>query len=126
MENLKNTLRRPTVILLDAYGTMLDMSEVERKVNSLMDSKRGYLVWYELFMQYCFVDNCIQQFNDFTAIAKATMKMAASSFNVSISDTSIASVLELLKHLPLNENAQEGLSNLSDQNFRIAVLTNAI
>lgn len=125
MEELKNDFKKPTVILLDVYETLLDMSEVERKVNSLMDSKRGYLVWFELFMQYCFVDNCTVQFNDFTAIAKATMKMAAKTFDAHISDSSIEHVLDLLKHLPLNENVQNGLSDLSNQNFRIAALTNS-
>lgn len=125
MEDLKNDLQKPAVILFDVYETLLDMSEVERKVNNLMDSKRGYMVWFELFMQYCFVDNCTVQFNDFTAIAKATMKMAAKTFDTDLSDSSIEYVLELLKHLPLNENVQKGLSEISNQNFRIAALTNS-
>ena len=125
MEEVKQNLKKPVVILLDVYETLLDMSEVERKVNNLLDSKRGYIVWFELFMQYCFVDNCTVQFNDFTSIGKATLKMAAKTFDVHISEASSESLLELLKHLPLKDEVQNGLSELSNQNFRIAALTNA-
>lgn len=69
--------KKPKVILLDVYETLLNMSDVERRVNSLLASIRGYTIWFELFMEYCFVDNCTIQFNDFPSIAKATLMMAA-------------------------------------------------
>ena len=113
------------VILLDVYGTLLDMSEVEKKVNNLMDSRRAYIKWFDLFMQYCFVDNCTNQFNDFLSIAAATMEMTAQLFGKAVRKEEIESVLELFKHLPLTEGVQDGLSILHDLNFRIAALTNS-
>lgn len=121
----KNVGTNPKLILFDVYETLLDMTEVERKVNNLMHNKRGYAVWFELFMEYCFVDNCTIQFNDFTSIAKATMQMTAQAFDVEISGQNIDSVLALLKHLSLNEGVQNGLSLLANQNYRIAALTNS-
>lgn len=119
------TISKPKVILLDVYGTLLNLAEVERKVNALMDSKRAYIKWFDLFMQYCFVDNCTNQFNDFLSIAKATMQMTARMFGEKVSDYDIMSILELLKHVPLEEAVPEGLSLLYDNNFRIAALTNS-
>jgi 2-haloacid dehalogenase len=118
-------INRPSVILLDVYETLLDMAEVERRVNGLLDSKRGYTIWFELFMQYCFVDNCTVQFHDFSAIAKATMQMAARTMGGTVNDYDINSVLELLKHLPVHEGVPQGLSRLNDLGFRIAALTNS-
>lgn len=115
----------PKVILLDVYETLLDMAEVERRVNVLLDSKRGYAFWFELFMQYCFVDNCTVQFNDFASIAKATMQMAASSLGKTVSEHGINDVLELLKHLPVHNGVPQGLSRLNDIDFRVAALSNA-
>src|SRR5690349_19935042 len=115
----------PEVILFDVYETLLDMSEAERKINGLLDSKRGYTIWFELSMEYCFVDNCTVQFNDFSSIAKATLKMTGKKLDTSIADNACAPVVELMKHLPLKENVQEGLSLLHDQDLRIAALTNA-
>jgi 2-haloacid dehalogenase len=116
---------KPTVILLDVYETLLDMNEVEKKVNQLLDSKRGYTIWFELFMQYCFVDNCIVQFNDFPSIAYATMQMAGRTLGKEIGEHDINGVMELLKHLPVHDGVQEGLSQLNDAGFRIAALTNS-
>lgn len=116
---------KPTLILLDVYETLLDMGEVERKVNQLLNSKRGYTIWFQLFMQYCFVDNCIKQFNDFPSIAFATMQMAGQTLAREIQEEDIYAVMELLKQLPIHEGVQEGLSSLIDQGFHIAALTNS-
>jgi 2-haloacid dehalogenase len=116
---------KPSVILFDVYETLLDMSSVERKVNNLMDSIRGYRIWFELFMQYCFVDNCTTQFNDFSSIAKATMKMTGSLLGHNVSDDAANDILEQLKHVQVHEEVPENLSLLSDEGYRIAALTNS-
>src|SRR3954454_24536816 len=113
-ETDRTSTTKPQIIVLDVYGTILDMSEMKRKVNSLLDSRKGYLIWFELFMQYCFVDNCTIQFNDFTSIAKATMQMTAYKLGRKIDDNTIDSVLEILKHLPVQYGVQQGLSALID------------
>jgi len=125
MQANSNLHTMPKLILMDVYETMLDMSEVERTVNRLMDARRGYMIWFELFMQYCFVDNCTIQFNDFASIAGATMKMTGKTLGRLINDNDINEVLELLKHLPVKEEVQEGLSQLSQADIRIAALTNS-
>lgn len=116
---------RPNLIILDVYETLLDMREVEKKVDSMYNNRNGYTIWYNLFMQYCFVDNCIDQFNDFPAIARATMQMTGEILNRQIAEKDISSVLDLLKHLPLNPEVQEGLSMLNDRGFEIIALTNS-
>jgi 2-haloacid dehalogenase len=124
MENGEHQIK-PTLILLDVYETLLDTGEMQRRVNHLLDSKRGYTIWFELFMQYCFVDNCTAQFNDFNSIANATMHMAARSLGNAVDENEVQNILALLKHLPLHEGVEEGLSVLSDHGFRIAALTNS-
>lgn len=116
---------RPTTIMLDVYETLLDMTGVEKIVNQILDSKRGYILWFDLFMQYCFVDNCIEQFNDFPSIAYATLQMAGRTLGQEIDERDIEEVLELMKHLPVHEGVQEGLSQLNDSGYKIAALTNS-
>ncbi|HEX2536074.1 MAG TPA: haloacid dehalogenase type II [Chitinophagaceae bacterium] len=116
---------KPQVILLDVYDTLLDMSDVERRVNNLLDSKRGFRIWFELMMQYCFVENCTGRYHDFTAIGKATLKMAGKILGEAVSEDRIDDLLHLMRQLPLQEDAHDGLSALYDQGFRLAALTNA-
>lgn len=125
MQSKSGNFPRPQMLLMDVYETMLDMSEVERRVNSITDSKRGYLIWFELFMEYCFVDNCTAQFNDFISIARATLKMTGKALRREVSEMEIDRVLELMKHLPLHAGVQKGLSLLNDMGFRMAALTNS-
>lgn len=116
---------KPGYIFFDVYETLLDMSEVEKRVNMLLNSKMAYTIWFNLFMEYCFVDTCISQFNTFPAIAKATMQMAANLLSREISNEDIESILELLKHLPLHDDVQQALSMLNDKGYHIAALTNS-
>ena len=126
MQETDNTsTTKPQIIVLDVYETLLDLSDMERKINSLLDNRKGYALWSELFMQYCFVDNCTIQFNDFVSIAKATMQMTAYKLGRSISGFDIDNVLEMLKHLPVHDGVQQGLSALNDAGYRIAALTNS-
>jgi 2-haloacid dehalogenase len=125
MKQETNDIVKPSILLFDVYETLLDMSDVERRVNNLMDSIRGYRIWFELFMQYCFVDNCIAQFNDFSSIGKATMKMTGTLLGHNVQDDDTNDVLEMLKHVPVHEEVPEYLSVLSDAGYRIAALTNS-
>jgi len=124
MEKMKS-FHKPSVLLLDVYETLLDMSDLERKVNNLMDSKRGYVLWFELCMQYCFVYNCISKFEPFLKIAKATMQMTAKTLGANVTEAAIDEALYMLGHLPIKDEVPKALSNLMDKNFRIAALTNA-
>lgn len=123
--NTSEEFNRPQVIFLDLYETMLDMTEVERRLNHLLDSKRGYTLWFELLMQHCFADNSYQVFHAFTDIARATMQMSAKMFGRSLEDNAVNDLLRLLEHLPVHDGVQEGLSRLKDAGFLLVALTNA-
>lgn len=125
MQSNDKSFVRPKVILFDVYETLLNMAEVEKLVNNILNNRLGYVIWFELFMQYCFVDNCISKFNSFDSIARATMQMAAESMRRTVSKEDTNQLLEMLKHLPVHADVQEGLSLLKDQGFRIAALTNS-
>jgi 2-haloacid dehalogenase len=111
------------LVILDVYGTILDMADVKKKVNKILDSKRGYTIWTEILLHYSLVDNHTT-FHPFAEIARSAMGMAAEAFDVSYTDESMDKVLELMEHLPLKENAQDGLSLFQDYNYKLAALTN--
>jgi 2-haloacid dehalogenase len=122
--NKESNAAQADVILLDVYETLLSMNDVEKKVNQLTDSKRGYILWFELFMQYCAVDNLLASHHDFNTIAGATLKMTGGRLGKKIDDDDCEDVVRLLKHLSVQEEVQEGLSKLSSQGYRLAALTN--
>lgn len=121
--NVSNHL--PKFIILDVYETILDMGEIERRVNQLMDSKRAYIIWFELLMQHTFVENNSREFHDFASVAAATLRMTSKLLEHSIQEADVSGILELMKQLPIREGVQTGLSGLSDHHFKIAALTNS-
>lgn len=127
IETLENSIKtlRPKVIVFDVYDTLLDMSDVERKINLITDSKRGYLLWIELFMEYCFANNSLDTFHDFFSIARATLQMTGIKLGRMIADAEADDTLKILKHLPVREGAPSCLSELNDSDFTVIALTNA-
>lgn len=115
----------PGLILLDVYETLLDMSDVKRRVNGLLGTGKGYTLWFELLLQYSFFENCIGPFHGFAALSRAALQMTAQVLRQPVEEQRMEEVLQLMKHLPLNEGVQRGLSLLYDKGYRLAALTNS-
>lgn len=124
MESNKQ-LVKPRIIVFDVYETLLGMGEMERRINTLTDSVRGYTIWFEIFMQYCFVSNSLDNYYDFMSIAKASLQITGAKLGKKISDDDAANLLDLLKHLPVLEEVPSCLSELNDEGYIIIALTNA-
>ncbi|RYF85575.1 MAG: hypothetical protein EON98_06205 [Chitinophagaceae bacterium] len=103
MEPTMPTQTKPVLLLFDVYETLLDMEFFEKKVNTLLNSKRGYLYWFEMFMEYCFLSNSLQQYYPFTEIAKATLQMAGRALGETVSDEKAQEAIELFDDLALKE-----------------------
>lgn len=112
------------VILFDVYETLLDMSEVKTKINRLLDSKRGYTIWFDMLLQYSWLDNSTGQYHDFAVLASLAMDTAAKVLGRSIATENKDDVLQMMRQLPVHEDVQKSLSLLRDSECRLAALTN--
>lgn len=115
----------PGLILFDVYDTILSMDDIERRVNSILDSKRAYTLWFELLMQYICLDNCTGRFHSFRDIAEATLQMTAGTLDKKTGPEQVKAVLRLMEYLPVKEGVPDVLSGLRDEHYRLAALTNA-
>ena len=126
ISEMKNTPAfKPSVILFDVNETLLDMRPLKKNVNKLLDSKRGFKLWFTMLLQYSLVGNCTNQYHDFSAIGNATLKMAAKIFSKSITDKEINDALSSIKQLPAHDDVKEGLDILKDAGLRLATLSNS-
>lgn len=126
METPENTFinRRPKLILFDVYGTLLDMGELQKRINRLVDNKKGFLLWYNILMQSLWLDNSMGQYHKFDVLAELAMDMAAKAFGEQITSAQKEEVLQLMKQLPVHEDVQAGLSRLRDNGYHLATFTN--
>ena len=113
------------VIIFDVNETLLDMSPLKKKINTLLKSSKGFRIWFGMLLQYSLVDNCTNNYHDFSTIAAAALDMAAKALNVAIAENEKKDALQTLKNLSAYEDVPKGLQLLKDNNFRLATLTNS-
>lgn len=121
MEN--NT--KPAVILFDVNETLMDMTPLQKKINSLLASKRGFRIWFGLLLQYSLVDNCTNTYHDFSTIADSAIDMAAKALQAKVDENKKKEALALIKQLPSHPDVKKGLALLKEAGFRLATLTNS-
>ncbi len=121
----ESPLEKPKLILFDVYETLLDMSMVESKMNDLLHSRRAYRIWIEILMQYCLLESSSTQFHDFATVSRTALTTTGDIVGHSVTDQMNEDVMLLMKHAPLHEAVELGLSNLNDLGYRLAALTNA-
>ncbi len=117
--------KKPSVILFDVNETLMDMSPLKKKVNNILNSKRGFRIWFGMLLQYSLVDNCTGQYHDFSAIADATLDMAAKALEKEIEEDDKKEALALMKKLSAYADVEKGLKLLKEAGFRLAALTNS-
>ena len=117
--------KRPSVILFDVNETLMDMSPLKKKVNDMLDSKRGFRIWFGMLLQYSLVDNCTGQYHDFSTISDATLDMAAKALEKEIEGDEKKEALALMKKLSAYADVEKGLKLLKEAGFRLATLTNS-
>ncbi len=116
---------KPSVIIFDVNETLLDMSPLQKKVNTLLGSKRGFRIWFGLLLQYSLVDNCTGSYHDFSTIANATLDMAAKALGKEGEDDEKKEALAPMKQLSAYSDVEKGLKLLKEGGYRLATLTNS-
>lgn len=117
--------KKPSVILFDVNETLMDMTPLKKKVNDMLDSKRGFRLWFGMLLQYSLVDNCTGQYHDFSTIANATLDMTAKALQKEIEEDEKKEALALMKKLSAYSDVKEGLKLLKQAGLRLATLTNS-
>lgn len=116
---------RPQMLLFDVYETLLDMTQVEQKVNDMLHNKKAYRIWLELLMEYTFLESATGQFHSFDLLSQTAIQRTTELLGQPKNDSIYNEIMVLMKHSPLQDGVQEGLSMLYEQNFRLAALTNS-
>lgn len=113
------------VIIFDVNETLMDMTPLKKKINALLDSGKGFRIWFGMLLQYSLVDNSTNNYHDFSELADATLDMVAAALNVTLKDKDKKEALQTIKQLSAYDDVPKGLQLLKDNGFRLATLTNS-
>ncbi len=122
---MNNSFKKPTIIVFDVNETLLDMTDVKKKVNNALGSKRGFKLWFTQLLQYSLVDTVTRSYHDFGAIAGATLEMTALALETELKEEDKKEILAAMKSLPPYDDVKKGLQLLKDAGFRLVTLTNS-
>ncbi|MGO4817665.1 haloacid dehalogenase type II [Flavobacterium sp. W22_SRS_FP1] len=120
-----NSNRTKPVIVFDVNETLLDMAPLKTNINTLLEEPQAFRIWFGMVLHYSLVDNCTDQYHDFSNIAGAVLKMTAASLNKTVSDEDMKKALSAIKTLKAYPDVEKGLTLLQDKGFRLATLTNS-
>lgn len=113
------------LIVFDVNETLLDMSVLKNKINSLLGSSKGFRIWFGMLLHYSLVDNCSGAYHDFVSIAHATLSMTAKALKTDLDEKEKKAALATLKELPAYPDVPKGLQLLKENGFRLITLTNS-
>ncbi|MBC7653580.1 MAG: haloacid dehalogenase type II [Oligoflexus sp.] len=113
------------LIVFDVNETLLDMSILKSKINSLLENSKGFRIWFGMLLQYSLVDNCTNNYHDFSAIADATLDMAAQALKTEVDEKKKKTTLATIKELTAYQDVPKGLQLLKENGFRLITLTNS-
>jgi 2-haloacid dehalogenase len=113
------------VIVFDVNETLLDMTPLKKAINILLQDKQGFRIWFGMLLHYSTVSNSINEYHNFTTIAAATLDMAATSLQVTVTPEEIKATLSTIKSLQTYPDVIKGLQLLKDNDFRLITLTNS-
>ena len=113
------------LIVFDVNETLLDMSVLKNKINSLLGSSKGFRIWFGMLLQYSLVDNCMGAYHDFVSIAQATLDMTAKALKTNVNENEKLTALAIIKELPAYPDVPKGLQLLQENGFRLITLTNS-
>lgn len=115
----------PEVLVFDVNETLLDMTPLKEKVNSLLHNSQGFHIWFGLMLQYSLVDTVVRKFHPFPDIGGATLDMAATALQTPVSEGEKKKVLSLITQLPPHPDVVAALESLKEAGFRLFTLTNS-
>lgn len=116
---------RPLVILFDVNETLLDLAPLKENINKVLHNDQGFKIWFGMLLQHSLVETCINEYHDFTVIAKATLSMAATALGTNINEQEKKDALSSITQLNAYPDVPKGLKILKDSGFRLATLTNS-
>ena len=113
------------VLLFDVNETLLDMTPLKDSVNTLLGNNQGFRIWFGMLLHYSLVDNCTNQYHNFTTIAGAALEMAAKALDKTTNEEERIETLSVIRKLKAYPDVEKGLTLLKENGFRLATLTNS-
>lgn len=115
---------KPELLIFDVNDTLLDLSVIKERINTLPDNLNAFDDWFSKLIQLAMVKTLTDSYSDFGELGAATLQMTAQKHSKSISEEDITTALSIIKELKPHPEVKEALEKLKSKGFRLVALTN--
>lgn len=117
-------MRNPELLIFDVNETMLDMSLLKAAITKAMENDCAFDIWFPTLLHYSLVETITGNYNNFSDIALAVLKMTAGKLNKEIEEDRLKEILTKVKELPAYPDVSRALPKLKAAGFKMVALTN--
>lgn len=117
-------MTKPKLLIFDINETLLNMKPLEEAINTALASQHAFSLWFRTLLHYSLVENLTGNYEDFSAVGKATLQMTMKKFGKNLSDAQVDSILGNIKKLPAHDDVKKGLKLLKEANIKLVALSN--
>jgi 2-haloacid dehalogenase len=114
------------VLIFDMNETLLDLSEVRKSVADILNADEETAShWFEMALHYSLVDTVSGRYHSFGEIGTAALMMLAEKRDITLSRETAREALQSVRSAEPYPEVLAAQKQLSEANFRMAVLTNS-
>jgi len=113
------------VIVFDVNETLLDLGGLDAPFQDAFGDTQAKSQWFAQLLQLAMTATIIEDYRDFSALARAALDLVAARRGLRLTDDQIQRILEQMRHLRPHADAQPALARLQAVGFRLAALTNS-
>ncbi|HYL15461.1 MAG TPA: haloacid dehalogenase type II [Terriglobales bacterium] len=115
----------PGIIAFDVNETLLDLSALDSRFQSIFGDPGVRREWFEQVLKLAFVSTIVGSYSDFGAIGRAALLVVEERRKKSLSERQRLDTLQTMRRLPAHPDVKEGFRRLRDRGWRLVALTNS-
>ncbi|TLP75475.1 haloacid dehalogenase type II [Maribacter sp. ACAM166] len=118
---------RPKVLFFDVNETLLDLTQMKKKVGNALGGREDLLsLWFTTMLHYSLVTSASGQYKPFGHIGAAALQMVAANNNISITEDDARKIsIEAMQNLPVHIEVKGALTKLKKEDYKLVAFTNS-
>lgn len=126
-QNDINEKTRPKVLFFDVNETLLDLTDMKKKVSDALGGREDLLsLWFTTMLQYSLVTTASGQYEHFGYIGAAALQMVAANNGLSITEADARNtIVNVLRGLPAHPEVKTALAQLKKDGYKLVSFTNS-
>jgi 2-haloacid dehalogenase len=115
----------PSVLVFDVNETLIDIESIAPVFEGIFGDRAAMREWFGQLVLYSMTATLSGHYVDFFTLGQGVLRMLASLRGVQIADADLDALRGAMLTMPAHPDAEDGLTTLRDNGFRLVALTNS-